>query len=376
MTLVTIAIPCLQEREFIGACLDSVTRFEVPSDMSIEILVLDGMSKDGTREIVREFAARDSRVRLVDNVNRSQSAALNLAISQAKGAYLLRLDAHSVYPANYLASTLATAIRTGADNTGGVVATLRRGDTYQSSLVQAIITHQFGVGDSGFRTDAGEGPADTVPYGCFRKAVFDRVGFFDERLVRAQDYEMNRRIAAAGGTIWRDPRIRVLYYPQPDIRSFIRRQVAYEAPYNAYMWYLAPYAFAARHAITGVFALGVLGGILLSPFFAVIRHIFAAVMLLYLLLAVMAGVQQAIRYRQPLHTLTAPPAFFAYHFLHGLALLGGLLRLALGIAPVQKKREPWPGAGRFRAWPRPVGTSQRAKPDSTAAAHKLGKPGI
>ena len=351
MNLVTIAIPCLQEREFIGACLESVIRFDVPPGTSLEILVLDGMSTDGTREIIEEFASRDARVRLVDNINRSQSAALNIAVSQAIGTYVVRLDAHSVYPADYLALTLATALRTGADNTGGVVATLRRGDSYQSSLVQAIITHRFGVGNSGFRTAAAEGPADTVPYGCFRKAIFDRVGFFDERLARAQDYEMNRRIVTAGGTVWRDPRIRVQYYPQPDLRTFIRKQVKYEAPYNAYMWYVAPYSFTPRHAISGVFALGVLGGILLSPFSSIVRLVFSAIMLLYLLLALLAGIQQAIRYRQPLHAITAPPAFFAYHFLHGLSLIGGLVRLALGIAPVQKVFEPWPGAGRFRAWP-------------------------
>lgn len=356
MSQVTIVIPCFQERDFINACLESVTGFDLPPDTAIEILVIDGLSTDGTREIVGGMAQRDERIRLIDNPDRIQSAALNLGISAALGTYLMRLDAHSVYPADYLARTLETARRTGADNTGGVVATLRRGDGYQAALVQAIITHRFGVGNSGFRTGAREGPADTVPYGCFRTEIFHRVGFFDERLIRAQDYEMNRRIVAAGGTVWRNPEIRVQYYPQPDMLSFIRKQVVHEAPYNAYMWYLAPYAFAARHAITGIFAAGVLAGLILSPVSATVRLVFAAVMLLYLFLAVVAGVQQALRYRQPLHALAAPPAFFAYHFLHGLGLLTGLARLALGIAPVQKKREPWPGAGRFRAWPPPAGS--------------------
>jgi hypothetical protein len=228
---------------------------------------------------------------------------------------------------------------------------MRRGEHYQAGLVQALITHKFGVGNSGFRTDAAEGPADTVPYGFFRRSVFDRVGMFDERLVRAQDYEMNRRVIAAGGKVWRNPQIQISYFPQPDFVSFIRKQFVYEAPYNAYMWYLAPYSFAPRHAITAVFALGVIGGIILSPFSTLVRTAFAAVMLLYALLAIFSAMSQGARYREPRHVIFLPFAFFGYHFLHGLGVLAGLLKLATGNAPVQRESEPWPGAGRPRAWP-------------------------
>jgi glycosyltransferase involved in cell wall biosynthesis len=337
-----------------------VRSFEIPDGFSIEVLVLDGMSTDGTREIVSEVASVDPRIRLVDNPKRTQSAALNLGIPMAAGDYMMRLDAHSVYPTDYLARTVETATRTGADNTGGVVATLRRGTGYQAALVQALTTHKFGVGDSGFRTDAVEGQADTVPYGCFRKDVFRKVGFFDERLLRAQDYEMNRRITAAGGKIWMNPEIRVQYYQQPDLPSFIKKQVAHEAPYNAYLWYLAPYAFTPRHAITGVFAAGVIGGLLISRFSTVVAIIFGSVMALYFALAFAAGVQQAVRYKEPRHVIFAPIGFFLYHLLHGVGVLIGLARLATGTAPVQGKPEPWPGAGRFRAWPAPG--SERLRP--------------
>ena len=350
MHSVSILIPCYQERNFIRACLESVRSFDLLPGTSVEIIVLDGMSTDGTRDIVSEIAAQDARVTLVDNLKRTQSAALNLGIPLARGEYLMRLDAHSVYPKDYLALTLETAVRTSADNTGGTVATLRRGTGYQSALVQALTSHVFGVGDSGFRTDAAEGPADTVPYGCFKREVFEKIGLFDERLLRAQDYEMNRRITASGGTVWMNPKIQVQYFQQPDLPSFIRKQVVHEAPYNAYLWYLAPYAFTPRHAITGVFATGVIAGLILSPFSSVIRWIFLAVMAVYFLLAIISGLQQAIRYREPRHVLFAPIGFFLYHFLHGVGVLIGLLRLATHTAPVQGKPEPWPGAGRFRAW--------------------------
>ncbi len=356
-TSVSILIPCYQERNFIRPCLESVLGFEVSDGTEIEVIVLDGMSIDGTRDIVDEIARADPRVRLVDNPKRNQSPGLNVGIGLARGDYIVRLDAHSVYPKNYLALTLATAMRTGADNTGGVVATLKRGEGYQAALVQAITTHKFGVGDSGFRTDASEGSVDTVPYGSFKRDVFAKVGFFDERLLRAQDYEMNRRIIAAGGTVWMNPEIRVHYFQQPDLPSFIRKQVVHEAPYNAYLWYLAPYAFTPRHAITGVFAAGFLLGLAMSPLSTFVRWAFAMVMILYFTLAIISGIQQAIRYREPRHVIFAPIGFFLYHFLHGVGVLFGLVRLATGTAPVQGKPEPWAGAGRFRAWPRSSGAA-------------------
>ncbi len=353
MQLISILIPVFQEGDFVNGCMESVLAFHLPEVCEIEVLVIDGMSTDGTRESVEEFVKRDSRIRLVDNPARYQSAALNRAIPRARGDFIMRLDAHSVYPADYLVSCLETAVRTNADNTGGVVTTMTRGNGYQASLVQALITHSFGVGNSGFRTAAPEGPADTVPYGFFKRSVFERVGLFDERLVRAQDYEMNRRIIAAGAKIWRNPKIEIAYFPQPDFLSFIRKQLIHEAPYNAYMWYLAPYSFAVRHAITAMFAAGIIAGLLLSPFFQVIRIVFLVTVALYIVLAVLSALQQAARYREPRHLFVLPPAFFLYHFLHGLGVIGGLVRLAFGIAPVQKKSEPWDGAGRLRAWPAP-----------------------
>ncbi|MGI9043680.1 MAG: glycosyltransferase family 2 protein [Gemmatimonadaceae bacterium] len=351
MTLISILIPCYQEADFIEGCLSSIVAFETPPAVELEILILDGMSTDGTRKTVARFSERDDRVRLVDNPGRTQSKAMNLGIDIASGDFLMRLDAHSVYPPDYLRLTYETALRTGAHNTGGVVATLPRGEGYQASLVQALTTHRFGVGDSSFRTDATEGETDTVPYGFFKREIFERVGFFDERLLRAQDYEMNRRIGASGGKVWINPAIQVRYFQQPDLPTFIRKQIVHEAPYNAYMWYVAPYAFALRHAVTGVFSAGVIGGALLALAWPPAWKVYLAIAGLYLLLAIGSSIQQAVRYREGRHVVVLPVAFFLYHFLHGVGVLAGLGRLLVGSAPVQRLQEPWPGAGRKRAWP-------------------------
>jgi len=349
--LISIIIPCRNEEHYIEKCLQSVLAFSRPDGADFEVLVMDGRSSDRTREITAAVAARDSRVRLLDNPGVIQSTAVNLGVRASRGKWIMRLDAHAEYPSNYLVLCHETALRSGADNAGGIFITQPGGTGYSAQLVQALTTHKFGVGDSGFRTGAKEDWADTVPYGYFRRDVFDRLGWLDERLVRAQDYEFNRRIIAAGGKILRSPHIQITYYNQPTIGHFLRKQIAKEAPYNAYLWYLAPYAFAPRHAITAVFAAGVLGGMLLSPFTRWIAWPFFGVMSLYALLAILSGLQQAVKYRQPLHALLLPFCFFLYHFIHGLGVLIGLVRLLFRTAPVQKTREPWPGAGRLRAWP-------------------------
>lgn len=348
---VTIIIPCRDEARYVERCLGSVLGFRRPVDLDFEVLVMDGRSTDGTKARADGIAGRDPRVRVLDNPGLIQSTAVNAGVRAGRGQWIMRLDAHAEYPADYLWLCYETAVRSGADNVGGLFITEPGGTGYSAQLVQALTTHSFGVGDSGFRTGAKEDWADTVPYGFYRRDVFDRIGWLDERLVRAQDYEFNRRLVAAGGRILRNPHIQISYYNQPTIGAFYAKQFFREAPYNAYLWYIAPYAFALRHAITGVFAIGVLGGLLLSPLSRWISWPFTAVMALYALLAVVSAAQQGVRYHKPLHILCLPWCFFLFHFVHGLGVLVGLLRLLTRTSPVQRIAEPWPGAGRYRAWP-------------------------
>lgn len=355
---VTIVLPCRNEETRIEACLDSLLRFTGLDEVQWEIWVFDGASEDGTARIVQDYAAKEPRVFYFLNELRLQGSAVNQASTKEPGDFLLWLGAHAEYPEDYLARLLDTAQRTNADIVGGILETRSGGSGYGAAVVQSLTTHWFGVGDSGFRTGVMEGPTDTVPFALYRRELFKKVGLFDERLIRAQDYEFNRRVKAAGGMVWLNPEIQTVYYNQASFCTFLRKQICWEAPYNVYLWYLAPHAFALRHGVTGCFVLGMIGGLVLSPSFDWVRWIFFAVMALYGLLAVGSGVQQAVRYREPRHALCLPIAFFLFHFFHGLGVLWGLLRLITGTAPVQKTSEPWPGAGRKRAWPIPAMEAQ------------------
>jgi len=345
---ISIIIPCRNEEDLILKCLKSVMKFELPSTFYSEILVIDGLSTDRTCQIVKELKEKDFRIKLIENPGKYQSYALNIAIKIAKGDWILRLDAHSIYPKEYLKLCYETAIRTGADNVGGLLISQQNGKNYQASLVQALTTHKFGVGNSGFRIGMSAGVVDSVPYGFYRKDVFSKIGDLDERLVRAQDYEFNRRLIKSGGLVYLNPEIQINYYNQKTFIKFLYKQIKLDAPYNAYMWYLAPYTFAYRHAITGVFVIGIIGGFFLSPFFSFVKYTFFSIIALYLILAFISAIQQAKRYKKLLHIITLPISFFLYHFLHGLGVLSGIFRLVTRLSPVQKIKEPWKGYGLYR----------------------------
>jgi glycosyltransferase involved in cell wall biosynthesis len=353
MSKVDIIIPVLNEERFIRSCLESVAAFDREPETTIVAYVVDGGSTDRTRDLVMEAAVRFPDIRVLDNPGRIQSCALNKALRCGDGEYVLRLDAHAEYPRDYLARCLRVSNETKADNVGGRVITMSGSTGFQARIVQALSTHWFGVGNSTFRLHAKAGPADTVPFGFFRKSIFERIGYFDERLLRAQDYEFNRRIIASGGAVWLDPEITIFYYNMPDLWSFYRKQLL-EGCYNSYLWYLAPYAFAFRHCISGAFAAGLLCGCLCSLLIPLIALPLGSVLALYFVLATFASFQQARRYRSAVLALALPPCFFLFHLFHGLGVLRGLLSLFFANAQVQKVREPWPGAKRFRAWPIPA----------------------
>jgi glycosyltransferase involved in cell wall biosynthesis len=319
MNSIDVIIPVLNEEQFILQCLQSVLAFDRPTEIAWRIFVVDGGSSDGTLAIINKVAAEHPEVEVLANPGRIQSCALNIALRRGRGEYVLRLDAHATYPSDYLAQCIQASIASGADNVGGVFKTLPGADTYPAQVVQAVTTHRFGVGNAEFRLQPEPGSADTVPYGFFKRSVFEKVGYFDERLVRNQDYELNCRISASGGRIWLNPKIVVNYHNQATVGGFLKKQFTKEGPYNAYLWYLAPYARAYRHGITGVFAAGVMGGGLCLFLNHRLAIIFLLMMGLYLILSFVASTQQAVRYKCLRHLVTLPPVFLAFHFVHGWA---------------------------------------------------------
>lgn len=345
---VSIIIPCRNEIGFIDGCLRSVFAFE-PVASGFEVLVVDGGSTDGTREVLGRWQRTEETLRVLDNPAQIVPTAMNIGIAAARGHLILRLDMHAEYPPDYLRRCVEASGRTGADNVGGVFVTLTRDMTPEGLLVRALTTHRFGVGNASFRVDAQEGPADTVPYGCFRRTLFARIGLYDERLVRNQDYELNRRLLAAGGRVWCDPTIKVRYFNQQTLRGLLG-QAVFTGRWNPWMWYLAPYTFAARHAVPAIFVLGLVVSSGLACLGWPGRLLLALILSPYSLLACISSWQQARRHGTWMLPLL-PVLFCAYHIAYGIGILSGVLALIQGQAPVQGGAEPWPGAGSYRLAP-------------------------
>jgi glycosyltransferase involved in cell wall biosynthesis len=344
---VSVIIPCRNEVRYIDRCLSSVFAFE-PVPGGFEVIVVDGESDDGTQEKLAAWQRARRDFRVLSNPARVVPVALNLGIRAARGRLIMRIDAHSEYRPDYLRLGLETSHLTGADNVGGLIETVPADETLSARLVQYMTTHRFGVGNSRFRVGTREGAVDTVPFGCFRRDVFSRIGWFDERLARNQDYEFNRRLLRSGGNVWCNPLMLVTYYNRSGLGALLA-QAWRTAMWNAWMWYLAPYSFAVRHATPGLFVAGLLS-LAAGASFTVARFGLAAVIFLYLTIAGTVAFRHARREAPGTRALLAG-CFFLYHASYGLGTLIGVASLLVGVSPVQRSREPWPGAGQFRAWP-------------------------
>ncbi len=224
---VSIAIPCRNEASYIADCLASILAGDYPRDR-LEILVADGRSDDGTREILSRYAAEHPCITVLDNYQLSTPAALNLAIRSASGSVVIRMDAHVLYPPDYVCRLVEALEETGADNVGGVLETVPADDTPTARAIALGLSHPFGVGNSLFRTGTRQRrEVDTVPFGCYRREIFDRIGMFDEDLVRNQDDEFNFRLIARGGRVLLLPEVTCRYFARRSFRQVARMYYQY-----------------------------------------------------------------------------------------------------------------------------------------------------
>lgn len=224
MPRVTVLVPCRNEERFIAACLESILSNDFPKDR-LEILVSDGMSHDETRAIVSGYVARHPWIKLLDNVKMTTPCGLNVGVADATGDIIVRMDAHSSYAKTYISGLVDWLTKSGADNVGGVCIAVPADESPVARAIARGLSHPFGVGSSYFRIGTSKPRwVDTVFGGCYWKDVFDRIGLFDEQLVRNQDDEFNHRLIAHGGKILLVPDVVSYYYPR---RSLVQLWTMY-----------------------------------------------------------------------------------------------------------------------------------------------------
>jgi succinoglycan biosynthesis protein ExoA len=221
---VSVIAACRNERKFIRDFLDSLCR-QALGTIKIEVLIADGMSVDGTRQVLELYRRIVLPLRVIDNPKKIASAGLNAAIRAARGEIIIRMDAHSEYAPDYIRRCLEVLNETSADNVGGPA--LTRADGYLGRAIALAYHCRFACGGAKFHDAEYEGYLDTVPYGCWRKSTLERIGLFDECLSRNQDDELNLRLISSGGRIWQSPKIVSWYRPRARLTALFRQYFQY-----------------------------------------------------------------------------------------------------------------------------------------------------
>ena len=317
---VSVVIPCRNEKDHIENCLRSILAQDGYGE-NFEVLVADGCSDDGTHEIVKEFASKHPQVRLVTNHGRIVSTGLNAAIQEASGKVIVRIDAHTEYAPDYIRQCVAVLRKTGADNVGGPAATTSGG--YMQSAICAAYHSPFSVGGARFHNVNYEGYVDTVPYGCWRRETFERIGLFDEQLVRNQDDEFNLRLIRAGGKIWQSPLIKSWYKPRPSLVLLFNQYKQY-GYWKVRVLQKHKIPASLRHLVPGAFVFALIVLTALFAFWSTAAMLWIGLIVTYLTCNLIASVMTARRTGWSLLFLL-PVVFGCYHFAYGWGFLRGIV---------------------------------------------------
>jgi len=212
------------EEHYIARCLDSILSNDYPRDR-LEILVIDGMSTDRSREIIQHYIKQYPFIRLLENPKRIQAAALNIGLQEAKGGIIIRMDAHAIYAPDYISRCVELLETTEASNVGGVLRA--EGTNYISRVISVAVTTPFGIGNAYYRYAEKEMWVDTLFPGAWRKSTLEALGGFNEEWVVNEDYELNYRLRKAGGKILLSPKIKCWYYVRPSLKALARQYFRY-----------------------------------------------------------------------------------------------------------------------------------------------------
>jgi succinoglycan biosynthesis protein ExoA len=225
--LVSVIAPCRNERDHVRAFCDAVVSQELPPGVSLEALIADGESDDGTRDLLLMICAEDNRLVLVENPGRTVSCGLNRCLERARGDVIVRMDIHTVYATDYIAQCLAALQTTGADNVGGPWRAVAHDGLPWQRAIAAAFQSRWLAGGARSRQLEYNGWVDTVYLGCWPRATFERFGGFDEELVRNQDDEHNLRIVLGGGRVWQSAQVRSRYVPRNSVGALFRQYLQY-----------------------------------------------------------------------------------------------------------------------------------------------------
>ena len=280
---VSVVLPILNEERFLSDAISAILAQEYSGEL--EVILALGPSSDRTNEIAAQLHERDSRIVLVENPTGRTAAGLNAAIAAAKYEIICRIDGHAEISKSYIADAVEIMQSSDAVNVGGIMAAV--GKTKFEEAVARAMRSPIGVGGARFHVGGTAGPADTVYLGVFKKSAPISAGGYDVRFIRAQDCELTYRLREAGGTIWFDPRLAVIYRPRPNLKALAKQYFEYGRWRRAVTRHhkgTVNYRYLAPPVATLAITLSMIFGLLLHPLFFIPALSYASAILIASLL--------------------------------------------------------------------------------------------
>ncbi len=323
---VSVIIPCRNEEKTIFACLEGLQNQTFPLK-DLEVVIADGMSSDMTRQEIERFRQRctEFSIRIIDNPEKTIPSALNRAIKASNGVFIIRMDAHSRPHRDYIQYLVARLESNIADNVGGVWKIQPGTNTWIAHSIAEAASHRLGVGNARYRYTTQAGYVDTVPFGAFRKDLFEKIGKFDETLLTNEDYEFNTRIKEKGGRVFLDPDIQCDYFARPTLRSLAQQYWRY-GYWKFKMLKKYPKSMKIRQLLPPVFVLSLIVVGIIAIWYAPFRWFLMGEILIYLLTLCLASIQAARKGNEILYIVGIPLAIAAMHFSWGSGFLLSMIQ--------------------------------------------------
>ncbi len=323
--LVSVIMPVRNESAYIKKAINSILNSDYPKD-KIEILVVDGMSDDGTRNIIKEIAETTSKVRMIDNVKKVVPYALNIGLRAMSGEYFTIVSGHAEIAPDFLCNSLKCLLeKKEAWLAGGYIETVS--DNYIGKAIAAATQSPIGVGNSRHRLGNFDGWVDTLAFGMHHRWILDKVGYFDEQLVRNQDDEFNMRVIEAGGKIWLSKSIKSTYYSRSSLKKLWRQYFQYG------FWRIRTIQkhgkpATLRQIAPALLVLSMAGLGVLSFLHPVFGWLLAGEGVVYAL-GLIVGAIDVGRKASFQHSIIAPLIFIILHFGYGLGSMWGIVRFVV-----------------------------------------------
>jgi len=334
---VTVILPCKNEEDYIDGAIRSILESDL-AGYDYELLVVDGNSSDRTPEKVRAWQAHESRVNLLHNESETVPYAMNIGIREASGDIIIRVDAHAEYDPGYFSYVIESLEHYGADNVGTRIITRAKSGSSVGRAIAFVLSDKLGVGNSYFRIGTSEvKEVDTVPFGCYRREIFDRVGLYDERLTKSQDIELNKRIRRSGGNILLLPDHPITYYARENYRDLARKYVT-NGRWNVLVAYFTNNLRSL--SLRNFFPLLFFSLLLLLLLLTLLHGAFAVPLAVLLALYVSLLILRPVKKGQS-HPGYVFIAYLVLHASHALGAFRGLLALLKPAVRRMKRESRW-----------------------------------